>query len=150
MKFIPFACLSYLALLTFQAAGEPAPNEFQAVIEGGACSVKACKPEAPSFSSHWWTKIFVPDPIDRRHHAEIDSEKGRFLVYQLMSQGGKNVGGEITSSLRNVAGKWSIGADETEGIENFRLSLLKLVPAEFAKRHQAAQIEALPFEDLLK
>lgn len=81
---------------------------------------------------------------------EVESEKGKFLVYQLMSQGGKDVGGEVTSSLRNVAGKWSIGADEFEGIEDFRLSLLKLVPAEFAKLHQASQIETLPFKDLLK
>jgi hypothetical protein len=81
---------------------------------------------------------------------EVESEKGKFLVYQLISQGGKDVGGAVTSSLRNVAGKWSIGADESEGIEDFRLSLLKLVPAEFAKLHQASQIEALPFEDLLR
>lgn len=81
---------------------------------------------------------------------EVESEKGKFLVYQLMSQGEKNVGGKVTSSLRNVAGKWFIGADESEEIEDFRLSLSKLVPAEFAKLHQASSIEALPFEDLLK
>ncbi len=81
---------------------------------------------------------------------EVDSEKGKFLVYQLMPQGGKDVGGHLTSSLRNVAGKWSVGGDKTEGIEDFELSLLKVVPAEFAKMHTASSIEALPFEDLLK
>ena len=81
---------------------------------------------------------------------EVESEKGKFLVYQLMPQGGKDVGGDVTSSLRNVAGKWSVGADKTEGIEDFRLSLLKVVPAEFAKLHKLSSIELLPFEDLLK
>jgi len=46
MKSITLACLFYLCLLTFQAAGEPAKNEFPIVIEGVKCSVKAYKPFA--------------------------------------------------------------------------------------------------------
>jgi len=80
----------------------------------------------------------------------VDSEKGKFLVYQLTPQGGKNISGELTGNIKNVAGKWSIGAEKNETTDSFRLSILKLVPAEFAKLNQASSIEALPFEDLLK
>jgi hypothetical protein len=211
MKSITLACLSCLALLTFQAAGETGKNEFPMVIEGIKCSVKAYKPTSPIVFDLMVDKDFRPksqlilaimlsnsdissymsdeeisvffepklsvDRVQKVRSAmkaynwtlpstttnpwkgvrysisqafEVDSEKGKFLVYQLMPQGGKDVGGDLTSSLRNVAGKWSIGADKSEGVEDFRLSLSKLVPAEFAKLHQASQIEALPFEDLLK
>jgi hypothetical protein len=209
MKSITFACFSCLCLLTLQALGQPAKNEFPIVIEGVKCSVKAYKPTAPivfelivdkdslpqseliiaimlshsdisSYMSDEEISVFFGpklgvDKIQKfravmkeavnftfpstdtkpwigvkysiNQAFEVESEKGKFLVYQLISQGGKDVGGAVTSSLRNVAGKWSIGADESE---DFQLYLSKLVPAEFAKLHQASQIEALPFEDLLK
>ncbi len=211
MKFIPFACLSYLALLTFQAAGEPAKNEFPMMVEGVNCSVKAYKPTAPivfelivdkdslpksqlivaimlshsdisSYMSDEEISVFFEpklgvDKIQKFRAAmkeavnftlpstdtrpwigvkysinqafEVESENGRFIVCQLTQQGGQNQNGQTTFSLRNVAGKWSPGADESERIESFRLSLVKLVPAEFAKLRQSSAIEALPFENLL-
>ena len=47
MKSITFACFSCHCLLTLQALGQPAKNEFPIVIEGVKCSVKAYKPTAP-------------------------------------------------------------------------------------------------------
>lgn len=211
MKFIALACFSWLVLLTSQAAGQPAKNEFSIVVDGVKCTVSAYKPKAPIVFEPLVDKDFRPkfrlivaimlpnsdissymsdeeiseffEPklsVDRVSNFraamkaafnptlpsvtnpwkevkysisqafEVESEKGKFLVYQLAPQGGKDISGELTSSIKNVAGKWSIGAENCEAIESFRLSILKLVPAEFAKINQASSIEILPFEDLLK
>ncbi len=74
----------------------------------------------------------------------VESEKGKFLVYQLTTQGGK-----LTESLKNVAGKWLIGGEDGDAGRNFQKSILELVPAEFAKRHKASSVEPLPLEVLL-
>ena len=80
----------------------------------------------------------------------IESGKGKFLVYQLSTLGVKNIGGKLTSSLKNVAGIWTVGGGKDEEGQKFQRSLLELVPAEFAKLHKLSSIELLPFEDLLK
>ena len=100
----------------------------------------------PSTNTNPWTGV----KYSISQTFEVESEKGKFLVYQLTQQGGQNTNNQSTSSLKNVAGKWSIGSEKSEAAENFRLSLAKLVPSEFEKLHEASSVEALPFEDVLK
>lgn len=80
----------------------------------------------------------------------VDSEHGRFLVYRLSTQGGKGIEGKLTSSVKNVDGRWSIGGTEGDPGQKFQRSMLELVPVEFAKLREAASIEPLPLEGLLK
>jgi hypothetical protein len=80
----------------------------------------------------------------------VESEKGKFLVYQLSTQGVKDMNGKLSGSIKNVAGTWMIGGEKGDEGQKFKRSMLELVPAEFAKLHQASSIEPLPFEDLLK
>lgn len=80
----------------------------------------------------------------------VESEKRKFLVYQLSTQGAKDISGTLSGSIKNVAGTWMIGGEKGDEGQKFQGSMLKLVPAEFDKLHQASSIEALPFEDLLK
>lgn len=80
----------------------------------------------------------------------VESEKGKFLVYQLATQGGKGITGKLTSSLKNVAGKWLIGGEKGDAGKKFQKSILELVPAEFVKLHEASSVAPLPLEVLLK
>ena len=80
----------------------------------------------------------------------VESEKGKFLVYQLSTQGVKDMNGKLSGSIKNVAGTWMIGGEKCDEGQKFQRSMLELVPAEFAKLHPASSIEPLPFEDLLK
>jgi hypothetical protein len=212
MKSITFACLSCLALLTFQAAGEPAKNEFSIVIESIKCSVKAYKATAPIVLEPLVNKDSIPksqiiiaimldnsdissymsdeelfkftgarldkEAIERdrsrmkkmyevtgpnaadnpwkgmKYLLEdgfvVESEKGKFLVYQLSTLGMKDNSGKLSGSIKNVAGTWMVGGIKGEEGQKFQGSMVKLVRAEFAKLQQASSIEALPFEDLLK
>jgi hypothetical protein len=212
MKSITLACLSCLTLLTFQATGEPAKNEFPIVIEGVACSVKAYKATAPivleplvnkgslpksqiiiaimlsnsdisSYMSDEEISEFIGVKLDKeiaeQHRSKmkkmyeltgsaasdnpwkgmkdmlengfvVESEKGKFFVYQLSTLGIKNTSGKSYGSIKNVAGTWMIGGEKDEDGQKLQKSMLHIVPAEFAKLHQASSIEALPLEDLLK
>ncbi len=80
----------------------------------------------------------------------VESEKGKFLVYQLSTQGVKDMNGKLSGSIKNVAGTWMIGGEKGDEGQKFQGSMVQLVPAEFAKLHQVSSIEPLPFEDLLK
>jgi hypothetical protein len=209
MKSIILACLSCLALLTFQADAETAKNEFPIVIEGVKCSVKAYRPTTAiileplvdknslpksdiiiaimltnsDISSHMsddevskftGTKL-EKDQIEQHrvrmrevwgltgpNAAEsywkgvnfeigngfiVDSEMGKFLVYELSAKGKK---GATTGSIIHVDGRWVFHREKDDKSQRFQSSMLQLVPAEFAKLHEASSVEALPFEDLLK
>ena len=212
MKSITLACLSCLALLTFQVTGQPAKNEFPIVIEGVKCSVKAYKPKAPIVFEPLVDKDSLPKSqiiiaimlsksdisscmsdeeifkftgakIDKeqapKHRSMmkkmsettgptaadnpwkgmkyvvdqafiVESEKRKFLVYQLSTQGAKDISGTLSGSIKNVAGTWMIGGEKGDEGQKFQGSMVKLVPAEFAKLHEASSVETLPFEDLLK
>jgi len=80
----------------------------------------------------------------------VESEKGKFLVYQLSTLGMKDTTGKSYGSIKNVAGTWVIGGEKDEDGKKFQGTMVQHVPAEFSKLHQASSIEALPFEDLLK
>lgn len=80
----------------------------------------------------------------------VDSEKGEFLVYQLSTQGGKDISGKLSGSIKNVAGTWMIGGEKGDVGQKFQLAMVKHVPAEFAKLSEKSSIEPLLLEDLLK
>ena len=80
----------------------------------------------------------------------VESEKGKFLVHQLSTQGGKRISGKVYGSVKQVNGKWSIGGEKSEAGKKFQYSMVKLVPHEFTKLHEASSVEPLPLEDLLK
>lgn len=212
MKSITLACFSCFALLTFQAAGESAPNEFPIVIEGVKCVVKAYKASTPiileplvnkdslpksqiitaimlsksDISSYMgdeelskFTGVKLEKEAGVQHRTNmkkmyeptgptaadnpwkgmkyvfdqafvVDSLNGKLLVYQLSTEGAKDISGKLSGSIKNIAGRWMVGGEKGDDWQKFQRSMLELVPAEFAKLHQAAQIEALPLEDLLK
>jgi hypothetical protein len=80
----------------------------------------------------------------------VESEKGVFLIYQLSPQGGKDISGKLSGSIKNVAGAWMIGGEKGDEGKNFQGSMVQLVPAEFAELSDKSPIEPLPLEDLLK
>ena len=129
MKSITLACLSCLALLSFQVTGQPAKNEFPIVIEGVKCSVKAYKPKAP----------IVFEPL-------VDNDslpKSQIIIAIMLSKS------DISSYMSDEELFKFTGAKlDKEAAEQG--SMVKLVPAEFAKLHEASSVETLPFEDLLK
>ena len=79
----------------------------------------------------------------------VESEKGKFLVYKLSTQGGKDINGKLVASLKNVDGKWMIGGEDSEAGKKFQKSIMELVPAEFDKLRKSSSVEPLPFEVLL-
>ncbi len=211
MKSITFAWLSCLALLTFQALGEPSKNEFPIVIEGVPCSVKAYKATAPivieplvnkdslpksqiiiaimltnsdisSYMSDEELSKFTGAKLDKevadQHRSRmkkmyemtgptaadnpwkgmkyvleggfvVETEKGKFLVYQLSTLGMKD-SHMLSGSIKNVAGKWMFGGEHGEDGQKFQGSMVMLVPAEFAKPHQASSIETLPLDSSVR
>lgn len=80
----------------------------------------------------------------------VESERGKFLVYQLSTQGVKEITGITTGSIKNVSGTWTISGEKGDEGQNFEKSMLELVSAEFTKLHEAINLESLPLEELLK
>ena len=80
----------------------------------------------------------------------VESERGKFLVYQLSTQGAKEITGKTTGSIKNVSGTWTIGGEKGDDGQDFKKSMLELVPAEFDKLNGASSIQLVPLEDLLK
>ena len=101
-------------------------------------------PSSSASSSVWKGMKYVIDQAFL-----VESEKGKFLVYQLKPEGGSGNNGKLTCSVKNVAGKWSIGRDKSEAGEKFQLSMMHLVPAEFEKLRKESSVEPLPLEALL-
>ena len=78
----------------------------------------------------------------------VESDKGKFLLYQFSTQGGE-VNGKLYGSLKHVAGRWQLGGTKTKAAQVFQKSMLTVIPEEFAKRKESAGIEVVPLEDLL-
>lgn len=77
----------------------------------------------------------------------VDSEMGKFLVYQLSSKGKK---GETTGLIIHVDGRWVFHSEGDDKTQKFQRSMLLLVPDEFRKLQEGGSVEPLPFEDLLR
>lgn len=212
MKSIMLVYLSCLCLLTFQAAGQAAKNEFPLVIEGVSCQVKAYQATTPvilepmvdqdfrpksqlilaimltktDISSHMSNEELIkltgsrfdeeavelhrsrmkkmaemtgPAAADNpwkgmKYVVEqaflVESERGRFLVYQLSTQGAKDVTGKLIGSIESVDGRWVIGGEKDDVGEKFQRAMLQLVPEEFEKMRVESSLESLPLEDLLE
>ena len=76
----------------------------------------------------------------------IESDRGKFLLYQLSCPGG-NITGKSYGQLREVAGRWvNGGASKSFGPS----AHLTNIPEEFAKQKESTGLQALPLEPLLK
>ena len=76
----------------------------------------------------------------------IDSDRGKFMLYQLSYPGGK-ITGDSYGQLMNVAGRWlHVGAAKSFGPS----SHLTDIPKEFTKQKESTGLQALPLEPLLK
>src|SRR6478609_9035334 len=110
--------------------------------KGRAMMKKMYEPTGPSAADNPWKGMkYVVDQA-----FVVESENGKCLVYQLATQGGKGINGKLYGSVKNVAGKWTIGGDKSETGQQFQQSMLKLVPAEFVKLHEASSVEAAPMD----
>lgn len=80
----------------------------------------------------------------------VESETGKFLIYQMSTAGAKEIKGKSFGSRKNVDGKWVIGDGKSSKDQKFKMSLMELVPKEFAKLRESSSIASLPLEDLLR
>lgn len=100
----------------------------------------------PSAADNPWKGMkYVVDSV-----FTVESEMGKFLVYQLATQGGKDINGTLSGSVKNVDGKWMIGGEKSDEGKKFQKSIVELVPAEFAKLHEASSINPQPMDVLLQ
>jgi hypothetical protein len=76
---------------------------------------------------------------------------GKYLVYQLSSQGTKEViGGSVYSVRKYEDGRWVMGGTKDEMIDKFKQSLTLKIPNEFKKLQEQSAVATLPLEDLLE
>ena len=80
----------------------------------------------------------------------VESETGKFLVYQMSTAGAKEIKGKSFGSRKSVDGTWLIGDGKNSKDQKFKMSLMELVPKEFAKLRESSAIASLPLEDLLR
>jgi hypothetical protein len=81
----------------------------------------------------------------------IESKLGKYLVYQLSSQGTKEViGGSVYSVRKYEDGRWVMGGTKDEMIDKFKQSLTLKIPNEFKKLQEQSAVATLPLEDLLE
>lgn len=80
----------------------------------------------------------------------VESERGKFLVYQLSTHGAKDISGKLSGSIKNIDGTWIIGGEKSEEGQKFQGAMVQLVPQEFDKLNQTSSIESLPLDDLFK
>jgi len=80
----------------------------------------------------------------------VESETGKFLIYQMSTEGAKEIKGKRFGSRKYVDGKWLIGDGKSSKDQKFKMSLMELVPKEFTKLRESAPIASLPLEDLLR
>ncbi len=78
----------------------------------------------------------------------IESERGKFLFYQLASVDREY--GTMSSQLKNISGKWLQNGDEKDPAQSFEISDLADIPKEFTKQKESAGLQTLPLELLLK
>lgn len=107
---------------------------------------KMFEPTGPSAADNPWKGMkYVVDQA-----FVVESGNDKFLVYQLATQGGKDLNGKLYGSVKNVAGKWTVGGEKTDAGKAFQKAIVELVPKEFAKLHEASTIEVLSMDVLLK
>lgn len=80
----------------------------------------------------------------------VESDLGKYLVYQIAVSGGKDMSGRLTGSRIFSDGLWLMGGDKDAKTKDFKLSMLENIPKEFDRLQKESAVVALPLEDLLK
>ncbi len=80
----------------------------------------------------------------------VESETGKFLVYQMSTEGVKEIKGKSFGTRKSVDGKWVIGDGKNSKDQKFKMLFMQLVPKEFEKLRESSSIATLPLEDLLR